>query len=92
MKMSRFLWKIGLLGLSSKKCSFCMQNSWSSTLKACIEIYVLRQIIIDIMILGYKQNINLELHKTFFQEFFQSMMANDSAKMLIEACGDDNFI
>jgi len=61
-------------------------------LKACIEIYVLRQIIIDIMILGYKQNINLELHKTFFQEFFQSMMANDSAKMLIEACGDDNFI
>jgi hypothetical protein len=26
-KTSRFLWKIGLLGLSGKKWKFCMQNS-----------------------------------------------------------------
>jgi hypothetical protein len=25
--MSRLLWKIGLLRLSSRKCNFCMQNS-----------------------------------------------------------------
>ncbi len=25
---SRFLWKIGLSNLSSKKCTFCMQNFW----------------------------------------------------------------
>jgi hypothetical protein len=40
-KSSRFLWKIGLLGLSSRKCEFCMQNFWLNTLEACIKIYVL---------------------------------------------------
>jgi DNA polymerase sigma len=50
------------------------------------------QIIINIVTLGCKPDINLELHKTFFQEFFQSMTANDSARTLIEACGDHNSI
>jgi hypothetical protein len=37
---SRFLWKIGLSSLSSKKCIFCMQNFWSNTheglMKNCV--------------------------------------------------------
>jgi hypothetical protein len=38
---SKFLWKIGLSSLSNKKYKFCMQNSWSNILEACIEIFVL---------------------------------------------------
>jgi hypothetical protein len=50
------------------------------------------QIIIDIVTLGCKPNIDLELRKTFFQEFFQSMTKNDSARTLIKTCGDHNSI
>lgn len=36
-KRSRFLWKVGLLGLSSKKCAFCMQIFWSNTLEGLMK-------------------------------------------------------
>ncbi len=44
------------------------------------------------MTLGCKLNINLELRKTFFQEFLQSKIENDSVRTLIEACGNRNFV
>ncbi len=50
------------------------------------------QIIINIVMMGCKQNLNLELRKTFFQEFLQSKMENDSAKRFIETCGDQNYV
>ncbi len=54
--------------------------------------------IIDIMTLGCGRNIDMELQKTFLQEFFQSKMENDGVRCsfstlaLIETCGDQNFI
>jgi hypothetical protein len=91
-KKSRLLWKIGLLGLSSKKYGFRMQNSLSSTLEACIErkkiVPNLIQIIINIVMLVCKPNIDLELCKTFLQEVLQSKMENDGARTFIETCGN----
>ncbi len=46
------------------------------------------QIIINIVTLGYRPNIDLELHKTFFQKFLQSRMKNVGARTFIEACGN----
>jgi hypothetical protein len=50
------------------------------------------QIIINIVMLGCRPNIDLELHKTFFQKFLQSKTRNDSARTLIKACGNYNSI
>jgi hypothetical protein len=40
------------------------------------------QIIIDIVTLGYKPNIDLKLHKTFLLKFLQSRMGNDGVRTL----------
>jgi hypothetical protein len=37
-KKSRFLWKVGLLGLCNKKCAFCMQIFWLSILEGLMKI------------------------------------------------------
>ncbi len=50
------------------------------------------QIIINIVMMGCKPNLNLELCKTFFQEFLQFKMENDNAKTFIETCGDQNYV
>jgi hypothetical protein len=50
------------------------------------------QIIIDIVVLGYRPNIDLELCKKCFKEFFQSRMENDGARTPIEAHGDQNYV
>ncbi len=49
-------------------------------------------VIIYIVTLGCRPNIDLELWKTFFQEFLQSMMENESVRTLIEVCGDQNLV
>jgi hypothetical protein len=46
------------------------------------------QIIKDIVMLGYKPNIDLELHKFFFQKFLQSRMENDGVRTFIKSCGN----
>jgi hypothetical protein len=52
------------------------------------------QIIIDIVMLNYGPNINMELCKTFLQEFLQSMLDTKdvrctfSISTLFKACGD----
>ncbi len=72
--MSTFLWRFCLSGLSSIKCGFCMQNSLSNTLEACIEIFFcvldLIQIIISIMTLGYRPNIHWNWTKHFSKNSF----------------------
>jgi hypothetical protein len=56
------------------------------------------QIIINIVMLGCESNIDVELRKTFFQEFFQSRLENDDVKCnfyistLIETRGNQNFV
>ncbi len=57
----------------------------------CFAIYLI-QIIIDVVTLGCKPNINLELCNRFLQEFFQFRMENDGAKTFIDTCGDQNSI
>jgi hypothetical protein len=42
--------------------------------------------------LGCRPNVDLELNKTFFQEFLQSKIENDNAKTSIEACCDQNSV
>jgi len=50
------------------------------------------QVIIYIVMLGYIPNIDLELQKTFLQEFFQFRIKIDDARTLIEAYGYHNSI
>jgi hypothetical protein len=72
----------------------CLIKHSGSTYKDLCFAPDLIQIIIDIVKLGYKPNIDVELHKTFFQKFFQSMLkTNDvrctfSISSLFKACGD----
>jgi hypothetical protein len=42
--------------------------------------------------LGCRPNIDLELCKTFLQEFLQSRTKNDRARTFIEVCGDQNSV
>jgi hypothetical protein len=53
----------------------------------CFALYLI-QIIIDIVMLGYRPNTYLEFHKTFLQEFFQSKKKNDDVRTLIKVCDD----
>ncbi len=56
------------------------------------------QIIIDIVMVGCEPSVDVELHKTFLQEFLQSRMENDDARCsisiptLIEMCGNQNSV
>ncbi len=50
------------------------------------------QMIINIVTMCYKPNINLELHKRFLKKILQSKMENDDARTFIETFYNQNFI
>jgi hypothetical protein len=49
-------------------------------------------VIIYIVTLGYRLNIDLELRKAILYEFLQPRMQNDGARTSIKMCYDENFV
>jgi hypothetical protein len=79
------------------------QEMWISSAKLLVKhsrsmyrdlCFVLKliQVIIYIVMLSCRPNINLELSKAFLYEFLQSKMQNDSAKTFIKMCCNENFV
>ncbi len=72
--MSRFLWKIGLLSLSNKKCGFCNAKLLIKHSGNMFIFYFfvldLIQIIINIVTLGYRPNIHWNWARHFSKNSF----------------------